>query len=73
MDDQNKNLILATALSFLVIMTWFVLFPPPEPPVDPNEPATAESADAPGSVATPTADAADDTAAATASGTPDNG
>ncbi len=31
MDDQNKNLILATALSFLVILVWFVLFPPPEP------------------------------------------
>jgi YidC/Oxa1 family membrane protein insertase len=30
MDDQNKNLILATALSFLVILTWFVLFPPEE-------------------------------------------
>ena len=32
MDDQNKNLILATALSFLVILTWFLLFPP-EPPL----------------------------------------
>ncbi|WP_299680500.1 membrane protein insertase YidC [uncultured Roseobacter sp.] len=31
MDDQNKNLILATALSFLVILVWFILFPPPEP------------------------------------------
>ncbi len=31
MDDQNKNLILATALSFIVILGWFVLFPPPEP------------------------------------------
>ena len=31
MDDQNKNLILATALSFLVILVWFVLFPPPPP------------------------------------------
>ena len=30
MDDQNKNLILATALSFLVILGWFFLFPPPE-------------------------------------------
>ncbi len=35
MDDQNKNLILATALSFLVILGWFFFFPPPEPePVD---------------------------------------
>ncbi len=31
MDDQNKNLILATALSFLVIMAWFILFPPEQP------------------------------------------
>ncbi|MSU91604.1 membrane protein insertase YidC [Rhodobacteraceae bacterium 2CG4] len=30
MDDQNKNLILATALSFLVILVWFLLFPPEE-------------------------------------------
>ncbi len=30
MDEQNKNLILATALSFVVILTWFLLFPPPE-------------------------------------------
>ncbi len=32
MDDQNRNLILASVLSFLVIIVWFVLFPPPEPP-----------------------------------------
>jgi YidC/Oxa1 family membrane protein insertase len=31
MDDQNRNLILATALSFLVILVWFLLFPPPPP------------------------------------------
>ncbi len=37
MDDQNKNLILATALSFLVILVWFVLFPPEEMVVDPAE------------------------------------
>ncbi len=37
MDDQNKNLILATALSFLVILVWFIAFPPEEPqPIDPN-------------------------------------
>jgi YidC/Oxa1 family membrane protein insertase len=34
MDDQNKNLILATALSFLVILVWFLLFPPEETVVD---------------------------------------
>ncbi|ABV92077.1 preprotein translocase subunit [Dinoroseobacter shibae DFL 12 = DSM 16493] len=38
MDDQNKNLILATALSFLVILVWFLLFPPEEPVTDPNAP-----------------------------------
>ena len=43
MDDQNKNLILATALSFLVILVWFVLFPPPEPVVDPDVPPAASS------------------------------
>jgi YidC/Oxa1 family membrane protein insertase len=31
MDNQNKNLLLATGLSFLVILVWFILFPPPEP------------------------------------------
>ncbi|MGH1458723.1 MAG: membrane protein insertase YidC [Paracoccaceae bacterium] len=36
MDDQNKNLILASALSFAVILIWFVLFPPPEAPVTPD-------------------------------------
>lgn len=47
MDDQNKNLILATALSFLVILTWFVLFPPDEPVVAPDAEATiSASADA---------------------------
>ena len=45
MDDQNKNLILATALSFVVILIWFVLFPPPEPdtPVDGTVQTTANT------------------------------
>jgi YidC/Oxa1 family membrane protein insertase len=47
MEDQNKNLILATALSFLVILVWFLLFPPPEPVTDPNAVATTDSATAP--------------------------
>ncbi|SHI57853.1 membrane protein insertase YidC [Wenxinia saemankumensis] len=38
MDDQNKNLILATVLSFLVIVTWFLLFPP-----DQQAPSTTDS------------------------------
>ncbi len=40
MDDQNRNLLLATALSFLVIVIWFLLFPPEEP-APPPEPAAA--------------------------------
>jgi YidC/Oxa1 family membrane protein insertase len=36
MDDQNRNLILATALSMVVILVWFVAFPPPEVVEDPN-------------------------------------
>ncbi len=43
MDDQNKNLILATALSFLVIMVWFILFPPEEQVIDPNATAVTQS------------------------------
>ena len=39
MDEQNKNLFLATALSFVVILVWFILFPPQEPVEDPNAPA----------------------------------
>ncbi len=31
MDEQNKNLILATVLSALVILVWLVLFPPQQP------------------------------------------
>ena len=34
MDDQNnRNLLLATGLSFLVVLAWFFVFPPEEPPV----------------------------------------
>ncbi|MCV6598100.1 MAG: membrane protein insertase YidC [Mangrovicoccus sp.] len=63
MDDQNKNLILATGLSFLVILVWFLLFPPEEPAPDltqdngaitatengvaPAPPATADGTTAP--------------------------
>ncbi|WP_226781916.1 membrane protein insertase YidC [Oceaniglobus trochenteri] len=47
MDDQNKNLILATALSFIVILGWFVLFPPEEQVTDPNAPVAGQTADLP--------------------------
>ena len=61
MDDQNKNLILATALSFAVILVWFLLFPPPEPVEDPNAPAVTEQAqDATGAPIATTPQAATD-------------
>ncbi|MFB9149946.1 membrane protein insertase YidC [Roseovarius ramblicola] len=64
MDDQNKNLILATALSFLVILVWFVMFPPPEPePADPNAPAAEAQADGPLAPAPSAGPAAGETAA----------
>ncbi len=67
MDDQNKNLILATALSFLVIMLWFVLFPAPETP--PQEvtapPVASQTAEGAGTVAEPGIAAAPGVAGAT--------
>ncbi len=56
MDNQNKNLVLATALSFLVILVWFWLFPP-EVPDDLTDPTVT-------TIST-TAPAADVAAAAT--------
>ncbi|MFN3209204.1 MAG: membrane protein insertase YidC [Roseovarius sp.] len=42
MDEQNRNLLLATGLSLVVILIWFLLFPPPEPEQTP-EPATTST------------------------------
>ncbi len=55
MDDQNKNLILATALSFLVILVWFILFPPPEPEtaLDTLPPAQTSQAETDGTASVP--------------------
>ncbi|WP_324753149.1 membrane protein insertase YidC [Roseovarius sp. Pro17] len=56
MDDQNKNLILATALSFVVIMLWFVLFPAPETPSEPPTEVASQPAEGvitPGVATTP--------------------
>ena len=46
MNDQNKNLILATALSFVVILCWFLIFPPEEPPIEPTLPDVPAPSDA---------------------------
>ncbi len=57
MDEQNKNLILATLLSFLVITVWLMLFPPQQPEPDLRVPNTAELS-TPGEATPPLADAA---------------
>ncbi|MCV2877292.1 membrane protein insertase YidC [Sedimentimonas flavescens] len=54
MDNQNKNLILATALSAAVLIGWTYLFPPEQPaPADPT--AVAEQTASPATPAIPTA------------------
>ncbi|MDA9979850.1 membrane protein insertase YidC [Yoonia sp.] len=58
MDDQNKNLIIATALSFAVIVAWTTLFPPEELPVDLTEQTTQVTQDATLPIADPVASAA---------------
>ena len=58
MDDQNKNLLLATALSFLVILVWFILFPPQDPvpqPAPAVSTTTQGDSQAGGTVAPPAA------------------
>ncbi len=45
MEDQNKNLLLATSLSLLVILVWFFLFPPE---VEENLPATDQASQSEG-------------------------
>ncbi len=64
MQDNNKNLLLATALSFLVIFAWFLLFPPepyePEPEPD-QEVADAPAGSTDAGAGTATAPPADDT------------
>ncbi len=42
MDDQNRNLLLAFALSLLVLVGWMLVFPPPEPTVAPDASQSAE-------------------------------
>ena len=70
MDDQNKNLILATALSFIVILVWFLIFPPEEQAPTPD-PATVTAETVPEAVAAPDANEAGAVAAdAAEEGTP---
>ena len=69
MDDQNKNLILATALSFVVILVWFLLFPPADV-VPPAPDSIAEQAVATAEQAATAAAPATGTDSAVASETP---
>lgn len=55
MDDQNKNLILATVLSLIVIVVWLTVFPPPSPDPVPVLENASESAQAGGAVSIPLA------------------
>jgi len=41
MDDQNKNLLLATGLSFAVMLAWFVISPPQTAPAPIDETTSA--------------------------------
>jgi len=64
--NQNRNLILAMALSMAVILVWSIMFPPEAPATDPaaNEPAAVAVVDDNGdavALAPPTADALDGT------------
>ena len=42
MDDQNKNLLLATGLSFAVMLAWFAIAPPQTAPLPAEAVTTAE-------------------------------
>ena len=70
MDDQNKNLILATALSFLVILVWFALFPPPEVDPGPEVQTTETTAPSDSGTAVPAAPTSDGAAPAVVQETP---
>ncbi|MBL9061274.1 membrane protein insertase YidC [Tabrizicola sp.] len=69
-EQNNKNLILAMVLSAVVMIVWFIFFPPPEPAADPATaartgtetvaPAPAETVAATGTVQTETASAVAD-------------
>ena len=52
MDDNNRNLILATVLSFLVIVVWYTVFAP-DPPQTPADTGTQTTQVAPDGAAAP--------------------
>ncbi len=71
-EQNNKNLILAMVLSAVVMIVWFVLFPPPEPPVEVAAAPAGQTATETGAMAAATADpSVDAPAAATAEPVPE--
>ncbi|MCA0997830.1 membrane protein insertase YidC [Alloyangia pacifica] len=70
MDNQNKNLLIATALSFIVILVWFLLFPPPEAPVDETAQTTEQTVESAEGVSTPAANGSAQTAPAAGTSAP---
>lgn len=58
MDDQNRNLILATALSALVILVWLTFFSPEQPAPPPAETATTSQPESQTAVSPPADQAA---------------
>ena len=69
-EQNNKNLILAMGLSAAVMIVWFVLFPPPEPPVDLAAPPTTEVVADPALATAPAAGAAGTEAVASVADSP---
>ena len=53
MDDTNKRVLIAFALSFAILMVWKFAFPPPPEPVPPKKPAAVTQTQAPTPTQTP--------------------
>ena len=67
MKDDNRNMILAMVLSALVLLVWYIVFPPPEQTAPAPQPAAVEQTVTPATpavAADATADAADPSGAA---------
>jgi YidC/Oxa1 family membrane protein insertase len=70
-EQNNKNLILAMVLSAAVMIVWFVLFPPPEPPVDLGAPTSGQAVTDGGTAGVVPADPSTDATAAAPDAVPE--
>ncbi len=73
MDENNRNLILAIALSVVILVVWQAMFPPPEPPPQQRADQTVQqqaSESQPGTTPVPTGDSAPPVPATTAPAVP---